>query len=182
MDAKITRLFIFAFLLTYLVEEENIVDVAIAAGNFKTLVKLIIDINVVIKSRAASTIFAPSDEAFAKIGNFERWNRKQKLSLLLRHIVEGTTILADFESGPIRTAGWEGLDLEKYDDGNDEEGVRIFYKNNIIDVVNADIMASNGVIHVIDKVILPGKFPIFNCSFLPSIVFLTLGPSKFTVV
>ena len=74
MVAKITKLFIFAFLLTNLVEEENIVDVAIAAGNFKTLVKLITDIDFGTKSRTAQTIFAPSDEAFAKLpkGTLER--------------------------------------------------------------------------------------------------------------
>ena len=81
--------------------------------------------------------------------------------------MEGVTILAaDVESGPIKTIGGEFIDLKNYNEPQygeifqyDEAEVQISYKNNVINVVTLDVMASNGVIHVIDKVILPGKFP-----------------------
>ena len=62
MVAKTTNLFIFAFPLTDLVEAKDIVDVAVAAGNFKMLVQLLTDLDLVdtLRSQDAQTIFAPS--------------------------------------------------------------------------------------------------------------------------
>ena len=150
--------------------EEDVVEVAVANGNFKTLVNLLTDLELVdkLKGLTAQTIFAPSDEAFSKLpdGTLDRLTTKQKKAIVLRHVVEGVTILAaDVKSGPIETIGGEFIDLKNYNEGHieyDEEGVQIYYKNNRIDVAIADVMASNGVIHVIDKVILPSKFPTFN--------------------
>jgi len=167
MVAKITKLFIFAFVLTNFVEAKNlsprtlvegdVVDVAIAAGNFKTLVKLLSDLGLVdaLRGATAQTIFAPSDEAFAKLpeGTLESLTPEQALAIVLRHVIGGATVLAaDVTTGPVETLGGETIDLIKKNHG----GVQISYKGNVVNVVTADVTASNGVIHVIDEVILPG--------------------------
>merc|ERR1711935_19450 len=136
----------------------DVVDVAIAAGSFTTLVKLLSDLGLVdaLREAEAQTIFAPSDEAFAKLpeGALENLTPDQALAIVLRHVVGGATVLAaDVTTGPVETLGGEFIDLIKTDDG----GVQISYMNNIVNVVTADVMASNGVIHVLDEVILPGE-------------------------
>merc|ERR1711971_1494925 len=162
MVAKIAKLVIFAFFLTNFVEarkiEGDVVDVAIAAGNFKTLVQLLTDLELVdaLREAQAQTIFAPSDEAFAKLpeGTLESLTTEQALAIVLRHVVGGVTVpAADVVTGPVETLGGEFIDLIKTDEG----GVQISYMNNIVNVVTADVMASNGVIHVLDEVILPGE-------------------------
>merc|ERR1719483_105998 len=161
MVARIAKLFIFAFFLTTFVEgrkiQGDVVDVAIAAGNFKTLVQLLTDLELVdaLREAQAQTIFAPSDEAFAKLpeGTLESLTTEQALAIVLRHVVGGVTVpAADVTTGPVETLGGEVIDLIKTDEG----GVQISYMSNIVNVVAADVMASNGVIHVLDEVILPG--------------------------
>ena len=76
---------------------------------------------------------------------------EQKEAIVLRHVVgTATVIAADVTTGPFLTLGGEIIDLIKTEEG----GVQISYMNNIVNVVTADVMASNGVIHVIDEVIL----------------------------
>merc|ERR1712008_538894 len=138
----------------------DVVDVAIAAGNFKTLVQLLTDLELVdaLREAQAQTIFAPSDEAFAKLpeGTLESLTPEQALAIVLRHVVGGATVLAaDVTTGPVETLGGEVIDLIKTDEG----GVQISYMGNVVNVVTADVMASNGVIHVIDEVILPEAEP-----------------------
>jgi len=133
----------------------DVVDVAIAAGNFQTLVKILSDLGLdhVLRAQTAQTIFAPSDEAFAKLpaGTLESLTPSEKFQIVRRHVVAGATVVAaDVTTGPVETLGGEILDLIKTDQG----GVQISYNNNIVNVVAADVMASNGVIHVIDNVIL----------------------------
>ena len=71
----------------------------------------------------------------------------------INRCVGGVTVpAADVTTGPVDTVGGETIDLIKTDEG----GVQVSYKSNIINVVTADVMASNGVIHVLDEVILPG--------------------------
>ena len=135
----------------------DVVDVAIEAGNFKTLVQILSDLDLVdtLRHQRAQTIFAPSDEAFAKLpeGTLESLTHHQKLDIVSRHVVAGVTVpAADVSTGPVETFGGEVIDLIKTDDG----GVQVSYMSNIVNVVAADVMASNGVIHVIDEVILPG--------------------------
>merc|ERR1712086_313451 len=135
----------------------DVVDVAIEAGNFKTLVQILSDLDLVdtLRGQTAQTIFAPSDEAFAKLpeGTLESLTHHQKLDIVSRHVVAGVTVLAaDVSTGPVETFGGEVIDLIKTVDG----GVQVSYMSNIVNVVAADVMASNGVIHVIDEVILPG--------------------------
>merc|ERR1712021_64727 len=141
----------------------DVVDVAIAAGSFTTLVKLLSDLGLVdaLKGMTAQTIFAPSDDAFAKLpeGTLESLTTEQKTEIVLIHVVGGATVLAaDVTTGPVETLGGEFIDLIKTDEG----GVQISYMNNIVNVVTADVMASNGVIHVLDEVILPGELDPFR--------------------
>merc|ERR1711935_399153 len=134
----------------------DVVDVAIAAGNFKTLVGLLTELKLVdaLKGMTAQTIFAPSDEAFAKLpeGTLDGLTTEQKTAIVLRHVIANLTVpAADVKTGPVVTLGGEMIDLIKTDAG----GVQISYMGTVVNVVTADVMASNGVIHVIDEVILP---------------------------
>merc|ERR1712086_910321 len=134
----------------------DVVDVAVANGNFKTLVKPLTDLKLVdtLKGLTAQTIFAPSDEAFAKLpeGTLDGLTPEQKLAIVSRHVVANATVLAaDVTTGSVKTLGGEMIDLIKTDAG----GVQISYMGTVVNVVTADVMASNGVIHVIDEVILP---------------------------
>ena len=154
-----TTTLLFSFLQTE-PELGDVVDVAIAAGNFQTLVKLLSDLGLVdaLREASAQTIFAPSDEAFAKLpeGTLESLTPEQALAIVLRHVVGGATVAAaDVTTGPVETLGGEVIDLIKTDKG----GVLISYMGNEIKVVTADVMASNGVIHVIEEVILPKVTP-----------------------
>merc|ERR1711997_1117498 len=133
----------------------DLVDVAVGAGSFTTLVKLVGDLGLVdtLKGVEAVTIFAPSDEAFAKLpaGTLESLPTEQATAIVSRHVVAGATVLAaDVATGPVGTFGGETIDLIKTEQG----GVQVSYNGNAVNVVTADVKASNGVIHVIDNVIL----------------------------
>ena len=137
----------------------NVVDVAIAAGNLKTLVQIIVDLRLVdiLKGLKAQTIFAPSDEAFAKLpeGTLANLTNEQKEKILYRHVVYDATVLAaDIEVGPLQTLGREFIDIG-IENSTGQDVIQIEYMGSISSVVTADVMASNGVIHVIDNVILP---------------------------
>ena len=127
-------------------------------GNLKTLTWLLSDLQLVdaLKNAKAQTIFAPSEVAFAKLpynGN-ELWSmtNAQKMALVLRHVVNGTTLLAaDVTEGHIKTAGGESIFLYKNKRG--EVKLANLYAPWQINVVTHDVKASNGVIHVIDEVL-----------------------------
>merc|ERR1712161_41287 len=130
-------------------------NVAVGAGSFTTLVKLVSDLGLVetLKGVEAATIFAPSDEAFAKLpaGTLESLTTEQATAIVSRHVVAGATVYAaDVTTGAVGTFGGENIDLIKGEDG----GVQVSYNGNAVNVVTADVKASNGVIHVIDAVIL----------------------------
>ena len=133
----------------------DVVDVAVGAGAFTTLVKIVSDLGLVdtLKGVEAVTIFAPSDDAFAKLpaGTLESLTTEQATAIVSRHVVAGATVLAaDVATGPVGTFGGETIDLIKTEQG----GVQVSYNGNAVNVVTADVKASNGVIHVIDNVIL----------------------------
>merc|ERR1712210_263246 len=133
----------------------DLVDVAVGAGAFTTLVKIVGDLGLVetLKGVEAATIFAPSDEAFAKLpaGTIESLTTEQAKAIVSRHVVAGATVYAaDVTTGAVGTFGGEDIDLIKGGDG----GVQVSYNGNAINVVTADVKASNGVIHIIDAVIL----------------------------
>merc|ERR1711997_135878 len=133
----------------------DVVDVAVGAGAFTTLVKIVSDLGLVdtLKGVEAVTIFAPSDEAFAKLpaGTLESLTTEQAKAIVSRHVVAGATVLAaDVATGDVATFGGETVGLVKTDEG----GVQVTYNGNSVNVVTADVKANNGVIHVIDAVIL----------------------------
>merc|ERR1712079_128849 len=114
-----------------------------------TLVKLVSDLGLVetLKGVEAATIFAPSDDAFAKLpaGTLESLTPEQAKTIVAR----ATVMAADVATGTVGTFGGENIDLIK-----DDAGVGVSYNGNRVNVVLADVVASNGVIHVIDAVIL----------------------------
>merc|ERR1712241_370646 len=133
----------------------DVVDVAVGAGSFSTLVKIVTDLGLVptLKGVDAVTIFAPSDEAFAKLpaGTLESLTPEQAKAIVSRHVVAGATVYAaDVTTGDVETFGGEKIGLIKTAEG----GVQVAYNGNTVNVVSADVKANNGVIHVIDAVIL----------------------------
>merc|ERR1712086_1067309 len=133
----------------------DLVDVAVGAGSFTTLVKIVGDLGLVetLKGVEAATIFAPSDEAFAKLpaGTLEILTTKQARDIIARHVVAGATVkAADVTTGDVETFGGETVGLVKTAEG----GVQVTYMGQTVNVVTADVGASNGVIHVIDNVIV----------------------------
>ena len=134
---------------------KDIVDTAVGAGNFNTLVAAVKAAGLVdtLKSKGPFTVFAPTDEAFAKLpaGTVEtllKPENKQKLvSILTYHVIPGAVKSGDIAGKKIAVKTVQGADIKV----NATKGVMI----NDANVAAADIVASNGVIHVIDKVILP---------------------------
>jgi uncharacterized surface protein with fasciclin (FAS1) repeats len=130
----------------------TIVETAVNAGNFKTLVAAVQAAGLVdtLNGTGPFTVFAPTDEAFAKLpeGTVEGLlGDKDKLTKILTfHVVSGKVMAADV-SGMTEAPSLQG-EMLKVDTSN---GVMI----NNAHVVTADIECSNGVIHVIDTVLLP---------------------------
>jgi len=144
--------------------EGDLVDVAVAAGQFKTLVKVVTELGLVdtIKGAEALTIFAPNDAAFADV-DIASVTTEQKKAVVLRHVVVGKVMAADVVTGPVKTFGGEEIDLVAKDGG-----VQIKYMGGSSKVIKADVQACNGVIHVIDSVILPQKPPVMPHQTVPS--------------
>ena len=132
----------------------DIVDTAVEAGSFKTLVAAVQAAGLVdtLKGEGPFTVFAPTDEAFAALpaGTVEDLlkpeNKDKLVSILTYHVVPGKVMSTDL-SDDMMAKTVEGAEI-KVDLDN---GVMI----NDASVVTADIAADNGVIHVIDKVIMP---------------------------
>lgn len=133
----------------------DIVNTAVANGSFTTLVAALKAAGLVdaLKADGPFTVFAPSDEAFAKLpagtveGLLKPENLEQLKAILLYHVVEGKVMAADV-AGITSATALSGKDLAvKVDMGS-------VYINES-KVVLADVVASNGVIHVIDAVLLP---------------------------
>merc|ERR1712142_33306 len=138
----------------------DVVDVAVGAGAFTTLVKVVSDLGLVdtLKGVKAVTIFAPSDEAFAKLpeGTLESLTPEQAKAIVARHVVAGATVMAaDVATGDVDTFGGETVGLVKTEEG----GVQVVYNGQTVNVVTADVGASNGVIHIIDNVIVGAAEP-----------------------
>lgn len=129
----------------------DIVDTAIAAGSFKTLVTAVQAAGLVdtLKGPGPFTVFAPTDEAFAKIPKADLdalLKDKAKLTAVLTyHVVPGKVMAADVKAGMVTTV--QGGDLTIKTMG----GVKV----DAASVVKTDVVASNGVIHVIDTVVMP---------------------------
>ncbi len=135
--------------------EMDIVDTAVAAGQFNTLAAALdaADLIATLKGDGPFTVFAPTDEAFAKLpaGTVESLlkpeNRDQLVAILTYHVVSGKVMAKDVVNlSEAKTVNGSDLSI-KVMDGK----VRI----NDATVVAADVATSNGVIHVVDTVILP---------------------------
>lgn len=131
---------------------KNIVETAIAAGSFKTLVAAVEAAGLVetLTGKGPFTVFAPTDEAFAKLpkGTVESLLKdKAKLtSILTYHVVSGKVMSKDVMNlKKAKTVQGQDINIDT------KSGVKV----NNANVVKADIETSNGVIHVIDTVILP---------------------------
>ena len=136
----------------------TIVDIAVADGRFTTLVAALQAAELVetLQGDGPFTVFAPTDEAFAALGDTVATlllpeNKQQLTDILLYHVVAGKVMAADVVGldGQMVDTALSGAQLAiKVDMGN-------VYLNDTVQVIITDIEASNGVIHVIDAVLLP---------------------------
>ena len=137
--------------MAFSAQAKDIVDTAIAAGNFKTLATALGAAGLVetLKGKGPFTVFAPTDAAFAKIPKADLdalLKDKAKLAAVLSyHVVPGKVMAADVKAGKVKTV--QGSELTVTPAG----GVKV----DSAKVTTTDIVADNGVIHVIDSVIMP---------------------------
>jgi uncharacterized surface protein with fasciclin (FAS1) repeats len=134
---------------------KDIVDVAVGAGSFKTLVAAVkaADLVDTLKSKGPFTVFAPTDDAFAKLpeGTVESLlkpgNKEKLVAILTYHVVAGKVTSKEVvKLSSADTVQGSAVDIE-VEDGK--------VKIDEATVIKADICCKNGVIHVIDSVILP---------------------------
>ena len=137
--------------------DKNLVDTAVAAGQFKTLTTAInaAGLSDTLKGPGPFTVFAPTDAAFAKLpaGTVEKLlkpeNKAQLVAILTYHVVPGELMAVDVvKLTEAKTVNGKSVAVT-------EQGNSVMI--NDAKVTTTDIVASNGVIHVIDKVILPPK-------------------------
>jgi len=135
--------------------QKDIVDTAVAAGSFNTLATALKAAGLIdtLKGKGPFTVFAPTDAAFAKLpaGTVEDLlkpeNKAKLVSILTYHVVSGSVSSAQVvKMTSAKTVEGQSVRISTKDGGVMIDGAK---------VVSADIMASNGVIHVIDSVILP---------------------------
>lgn len=136
-------------------KRKDIVDTAVSAGTFQTLAAALgaADLVTTLKGKGPFTVFAPTDEAFAKLpaGTVESLlkpeNREKLRAILTYHVVPGSVSAAQVvKLTSATTANGQNVTIK-----SGKNGVMVGDAK----VVKADIMASNGVIHVIDTVLLP---------------------------
>jgi uncharacterized surface protein with fasciclin (FAS1) repeats len=138
-----------------LAASKDIVDTAVSAGSFKTLVAAVQAAGLVdvLKSDGPITVFAPTDEAFAKLpeGTVETLlnpeNKQQLIDILTYHAVPGKVPAASV----VKLSGAKTLNGQRIKISVGDEGVQV----NDARVIKTDIDCSNGIIHVIDEVIVP---------------------------
>jgi uncharacterized surface protein with fasciclin (FAS1) repeats len=131
---------------------KDIVDTAIAGGNFGTLAKALQAAGLIdtLKGKGPFTVFAPTDEAFAKIAKADLdallANKEKLTAVLTYHVVAGNVMAADVvKLSEAKTVQGGALKIDT------SKGVKVGNAN----VVKTDIKCSNGVIHVIDTVLMP---------------------------
>jgi uncharacterized surface protein with fasciclin (FAS1) repeats len=143
------------------VSAKDIVDTAVANGNFKTLATALkaADLIDTLKGPGPYTVFAPSDEAFAKIPKADLdalLKDKAKLSAVLTyHVVAGKVMAADVKTGKVKTVQGSELNVSVLNTQKPYSEPVTSVKVNDATVVKTDIRADNGVIHVIDSVVMP---------------------------
>ena len=130
----------------------DIVDTAVGAGQFNTLAKALTAAGLVdtLKGKGPFTVFAPTDAAFAKLPpaqlNALLADQTALIKVLTYHVVPGEIVAANVKAGPLKTVEGEALNVT-----TSSMGVKV----NDANVIKTDVMASNGVIHVIDAVVVP---------------------------
>ncbi len=133
----------------------DIVDTAVAAGDFKTLVKAVkaADLVGALKSKGPFTVFAPNDAAFAKVPSsalnslLQPQNKEALRGVLTYHVVAGSLEASDVASRTsVTTLNGQRLDVNTRDGNVFVDGARVIATN---------IQCDNGVIHVIDSVVMP---------------------------
>ncbi|MEL7334165.1 MAG: fasciclin domain-containing protein [Cyanobacteria bacterium J06560_2] len=137
---------------------ESIVDVAAANGSFDTLVSAVqtAGLEDELSADGPYTLFAPTDEAFAALpeGTVEKLvkpeNQEALNQVLAYHVVAGAVAASDIEPGAIATVEGSAVEMTV-----DPAGVMV---NGEANVVQPDVVADNGVIHVVDTVLLPPTF------------------------
>jgi uncharacterized surface protein with fasciclin (FAS1) repeats len=135
-------------------EAGTIVDVAVANGSFETLVAAVTAAGLAetLSSEGPFTVFAPTDDAFAALPEglvdclLLEENIDPLTAILTYHVVDGAVMSTDLTDGPVPTLQGEEITVDLSD------GVTL---NDSVNVVAADVAASNGVIHVIDGVLVP---------------------------
>ena len=133
---------------------KDIVAVASGNGSFNTLVAAVKAAGLVetLQGPGPFTVFAPTDEAFAKLpkGTVEDLlkpeNKAKLVSILTYHVVAGKVMAADVKTMKAKTVNGQSLDVKVTDGAVTVDNAK---------VVKTDVAASNGVIHVIDTVVLP---------------------------
>jgi transforming growth factor-beta-induced protein len=136
-------------------QQKNIVETAVSAGSFQTLATALEAAGLVeaLQGDGPLTVFAPTDEAFAKLPQeqlnalLQPENKGQLASILTYHVVKGAVPA----SAVVQLNGAVTLNGQRVDIATKEGGVQVDTAN----VVKTDIQCSNGIIHVIDSVILP---------------------------
>lgn len=135
------------------VEKKDIITIAVEAGSFNTLATALTEAGLVetLKGDGPFTVFAPTDDAFAKLpeGTVEALlkDKKALTKILLYHVVSGNVT-----SGEVVKLSSASTLAEKDVKIKVEDG-KVFINNS--QVTTADVMASNGVIHIIDTVLIP---------------------------
>ena len=139
------------FCLMSTANAKDIVDTAIAAGNFNTLATALKAAGLVetLKGPGPFTVFAPTDAAFAKIPkaqlNALLADKAKLTAVLTYHVVPGKVMSKDVKAGMVKTVQGSSLTVATMG------GVKVDNAN----VIAVDIVADNGVIHIIDTVMLP---------------------------
>ena len=134
---------------------KNIVETAVQSGKFNTLVAALKAAGLVntLNGKGPFTVFAPSDTAFSKLptgtvdGLLKPENKAKLVSILAYHVIPGKVMSGDIAGKKISVKTVQGSEISV----DAMYGVKINDSN----VVSADIAATNGVIHVIDKVLIP---------------------------
>ena len=135
--------------------QKDIVDTAVSAGKFNTLVAAVKAAGLVdtLKGKGPFTVFAPTDKAFAKLPKgtladlLKPQNKDKLVKILTYHVVPGKIMSKDIAGKKMSVASVQGAKLSV----NATKGVKIDNAK----VIGADIVTSNGVIHIIDTVVIP---------------------------
>ena len=148
---KLVSAALVSFCLMSAANAKDLVDTAVSAGSFKTLAAALQAAGLIetLKGKGPFTVFAPTDAAFAKIPKAQLdalLADKAKLTAVLTyHVVSGAVLSKDVKAGMVKTVQGSSLTVSTMG------GVKVDNAN----VTAVDIIADNGVIHVIDSVVLP---------------------------